>query len=178
MTKNFRYLPLLLLLLLTPLLMADTGPKPSATFELEYAIEPIPDLTDYVLYECEDAACQESYILEQLGPQHFDCTQYECTSMAYGYGDYLQMALTFSDGVTRTSNIFTKQHFNAEFTVTVQTDDLLVEETGGSANPFVTFLIVAIAVVCLVGILVIVGIVLLVKAIRKKRRAAEASPEG
>lgn len=178
MRNKFRYLPLLFLVLLAPLLAADMGPKPSAMFEIKYAIEPIPDLTDYALFECKDAACEDAYLLEDLGPQHFDCTQYECSSMAYGYADYLQIELTFSDGMTRTSNIFTKKHFNAEYTVTVRAQDLLVEETGGSWNPAITLLIVAITVICLVGILVVVGIVLIVRAIRKKRRAdADLPPE-
>ncbi len=174
--KN-RIFPILLILLLAPLLMADTGPKPSAVFEIEYEIEPIPELTEYALFECVDAACAETYLLEELGPQHFDCTQYECSSMAYGYADTMKIALTFADGITRTSNIFTKKHFNAEYRITVRAEDLVVRETGGSGNPFTTFLIVAISAICFVGILVVVGIVLIVRSIRKKRRAAEETIE-
>jgi hypothetical protein len=159
--------------MVTPLLMADMGPKPSAEFEIKYAIEPIPNLTDYALLECKDAACEETTLLEELGPQHFDCTQYECSSMSYGYTDYLQIELTFSDGVTRTSNIFTKKHFNAVYTITVRADDLVVKETGGSGNPYVIFLIVILAAICLVLLAVIGAIVLIVRAVRKKRRAAD-----
>ena len=51
MRKKFRYLPLLFLVMLAPLLAADMGPKPSAIFEIDYAIEPVPDLTDYALFD-------------------------------------------------------------------------------------------------------------------------------
>lgn len=173
MRGKIRIVPILLMLFLPPLLMADMGPKPSAMFEIEYAIEPIPELTDYALFECMDAACQETYLLEEMGPQHFDCTQYECSSMAYGYADTMKIALTFSDGLTRTSNSFGKKHFNAEYRITVRADDLVVKEIGGSGNPFSNFLIVVVSTVCLIGILVIVGIVLIVRTIRKNRRAAE-----
>jgi hypothetical protein len=48
----------------------------------------------------------------------------------------MRLRITFSDGVTRESNIFTKRHFDAHYRVLVQEVDLLVEETGGSViNP-------------------------------------------
>ena len=173
MRRKTYFFPTLLILLLTPLLMADMGPKPSAAFEIEYNIEPIPELTDYALLECSDAACAETSPLERLGPQHFDCTQYECSSMAYGYAETMQVTMTFSDGETRVSNPFGKRHFNAEYKITVRGDDLVVKETGGSGNPFVTFLYVGIGVLCLLGLAVVGIVVLIVRAVRKKRRASE-----
>lgn len=168
--------PIAFLLLLAPFLMADVGPKPSAMFEIEYTIDPIPELTDYLLLECKDPDCVDNYPLEKLGPQHFDCTQGSCSSIAYGYAEYMQIVFTFSDGVTRTSNIFTKNHFDAEYLITVQTEDLLVEETGGSGNPAITFLAVVLAVICLLVLVFAWGVVLIVRAIRKKRRGAAESP--
>ena len=99
MKKNKTTLLLaLILLLLTPLLMADMGAKPTAEFEIIYQTSPAPELTGYALYVCETADCLDPYILEDLGPQHFDCTQDACCSMAYGYGDYMYITLEFADG--------------------------------------------------------------------------------
>lgn len=172
MRNKFRYFPLFFLLL-APLLVADMGPKPTAEFEIEYAIDPVPTLTNYVLLECADPKCTEAAPLEEFGPQRFECTQEACSSMAYGYPDTMQISLTFSDGVTRTSNPFGKKHFNAEYRITVRADELVVKETGGSANPYTLFLIYILAVSCLVILGVIGAIVLIVRAVRKKRRTAQ-----
>lgn len=122
----------LILLICAPLLIADVGPKPTAEFEIEYLIEPIPNLADYALYQCDLPDCSDQSRLEQLGPQNFECTQYVCTSMAYGYAEYMYIELVFDDGSTRASNIFTKDKFNARYQVTVNQSDLYVEEIGGS----------------------------------------------
>jgi hypothetical protein len=169
------------LLLLAPLLMGDTGPKPSADFELIYEINPIPDVVNASLYDCNDPLCEDAFLLEELGPQGFRCTQYECDSLAYGYRDYLFILLDFSDGVTRQSNIFTKKHFSATYRVTVRAADLLVEETGGSGNPFEMVVGAGlIAVVCLgvlaVGVVALV-IVLIVRASRKWKTTPASSEE-
>ncbi|MEN8241936.1 MAG: hypothetical protein ABFS17_08450, partial [Chloroflexota bacterium] len=96
----------------------------------------------------------------------FTCTAESCTSMAYGYAGDNQLVITFSDGVTRQSNLFGKQNFNAEYTVTVYQEDLLVQETGGTKhNPMGVFFTVMIGFAVLTGLLlvtVLIGLVMLI----------------
>ena len=37
--------------------------------------------------------------------------------MAYGYADYMYITFDFTDGTSLTSNIFTKDHFDAEYEI-------------------------------------------------------------
>ena len=120
-----KYLTVLFgLLLLLPLTAsADIGPKPTLEMLIEYETsEPITIEKGYLLV-CEDSACKNSRPLEELGPQYFECTQDECDSAAYGYGEYLQLKIKFSDK-TRLSNVFTKDDYNGYYNVIV-TDDAL-----------------------------------------------------
>ena len=165
----------ILMLISAPLLMADVGPKPTAEFEIEYLIEPVPDLVGYTLFECDKPDCSDSSRLEQLGPQFFECTQFACTSMAYDYADYMYIVLIFNDASTRISDTFTKEHFNAQYRVTVNQDGLLVEEIGGdnrgrfgliySLPLFLIFLLAC-------GGLLVLGIIVLVvvSIVRNTRR--------
>jgi hypothetical protein len=105
---------------------ADVGPKPTANFEFEYQIDPV-DIVEGQLIECEDEACENGDSLEELGPQNFECTPASCSSMAYGYADYMKLVITFTDRV-RESNVFTKKAFNATYKVIVSESSLQVEE--------------------------------------------------
>jgi hypothetical protein len=105
---------------------ADAGPKPTADFEFEYQIDPI-DIVEGQLIECEDETCETGNPLEELGPQHFECTATSCSSIAYGYATYMKLVITFTDRV-RESNVFAKKAFNAAYKVTVSESSLQVEE--------------------------------------------------
>lgn len=115
---------------------ADIGPKPTMAFEFVYT-DDLPNLLvmDGILLECEDSACVQAKPLEELGPQSFNCYGASCHATAYGFSEYHQLRLTFSDGITRESNIFTKNAFEATYKVTVRQNDLLVEEGRGYPNP-------------------------------------------
>jgi hypothetical protein len=126
---------LLLLLLPVEAASADIGPKPTMEFTFEYETGVELTIVEGELLQCEDPTCSVTHPLEQLGPQGFSCTETSCSSMAYSYtGDNI-LVITFSDGVTRQSNQFGKQHFDAEYTVTVYQDELVVVETGGGGTP-------------------------------------------
>jgi hypothetical protein len=113
---------------------ADTGPKPSMNFTFTSEINPALTISSGTLFECSDAACANGESLKQLGPQHFDCSAAACSSMAYSYSKYHRLILEFSDGVTRTSNVFTKSKFAADYKVSVYADHLEVVEQSGGAN--------------------------------------------
>jgi len=91
-------------------------------------ITPMPAILSGKLLECKDAACAESAPLGQLGPQHFECTNNTCNATAYSYSPFHRLQVEFSDGLTRSSNSFTKQAFAANYVVTVLEKSLLVEE--------------------------------------------------
>ncbi|MFN2269411.1 MAG: hypothetical protein ACK2US_01155 [Anaerolineae bacterium] len=105
---------------------ADVGPKPTADFEFEYQIAPV-DIVEGQLIECEDETCEKGEPLEELGPQRFECEEQSCSSMAYGYADYLKLVITFTDR-QRESNVFTKEAYAAAFKVIVLESSLQVEE--------------------------------------------------
>jgi hypothetical protein len=111
------------------LVRADAGPKPKMDFRFEYEIDPV-SIVEGQLLECEDETCADGKPLEELGPQRFECTESDCSSVAYGYAAYHKLVITFADRV-RESNVFTKKAFAANFAVTVLETELRVEETGG-----------------------------------------------
>ena len=108
---------------------ADMGPKPTMFFEF-VPIEGTPNLLvlDGILLECDDAACIQSNPLEDFGPQGFSCFGTTCSASAYSFSDYHRLVLSFSDGVTRESNVFTKKSFEANYNVIIVEIELFAEE--------------------------------------------------
>jgi len=128
---------------------ADVGPKPSMTFTLDYQIDPVA-IVEGQQIECDDEACEMGEPLEQLGPQGFQCDADGCSSLAYGYADYHQLVITFTDRV-RESNVFTKEAFVASYRVTVTETALIVEETSGVTQRCCSGLVATLALEALVA---------------------------
>ncbi len=149
---------------------ADVGPKPTIEIEFEQGFNgPLLSIVSGVLLECSSADCLDAKPLPgDMGPQHFTCQELTCSGLAYGFSDYGQLEITFSDGMVRRSNVFAIDNFNASYKATILENDLLVEER---FNP--TGVIIAIICVSLVlfVLIVLVGLVFL---LRKKR----VSPSG
>jgi hypothetical protein len=146
---------------------ADTGPKPSMNFTFIFEISPALDISSGTLIECNDAACSKGESLQQLGPQYFDCTASSCSSLAYSYSEYQRLVLEFSDGVTRSSNVFTKSKFAADYVVNVFADRLeVVELSGGVTWPItgntLLDLMIGSGYFCLNSIILVILVVLLV----------------
>ncbi len=125
-----RILILVFLFLLSQILvpthtvLADTGPKPSMDFT--FTGKPAA-IVSGILYECEQADCSDAAPLGEFGPQRFYCDGESCGAVAYGFAPYHKIEIEFSDGKTRTSNVFETAGFDSKYTVTVNPDDLLVE---------------------------------------------------
>jgi hypothetical protein len=114
---------------------ADIGPKPTATFAI--TADNGTRVTAGELLLCEKDDCSDAKPLEELGPQGFFCQDLECDALAYGFAPYLQLRLTLSDGRVLTSQVFTKEAFDAEFAAIVAGDRLTVEEkAGGQSRSF------------------------------------------
>lgn len=129
MNKKFYVLFIFTIFLLLPVLAsADMGPKPTMEFDFSYEISGPISILEGKQIECQDAECNESNELLEMGPQRFSCTQNTCRSLAYGYGTYHRLIIKFSDNKTRESEIFTKKYFNALYNVKVNNSDLIVEE--------------------------------------------------
>jgi hypothetical protein len=159
------------LLVLVPLrsTRADTGPKPTMKFSFIYKINETPEITSGNLLECSDVNCADGEPLKQLGPQHFDCSPSSCSSMAYGYSKFHRLVLEFSDGVTRTSNVFTKTKFAADYKVSVYADHMeVVEQPGGPTWPVtgstIVDLLLGLGFFCLTTANLVALVMLLVKA--------------
>jgi len=149
---------------------ADTGPKPTMEFEFKQGL---PDgqvtIVSGILYECDQADCSDAAPLQELGPQRFICDALSCSALAYGFSDYHQLEIQFSDGKTRRSNIFKTAGFDSKYTVTIRPDDLLVEAqfSLGVLPPMMTILI---ACICAgLGVLLVTGLIIfLIGRSRKK----------
>ncbi len=146
---------------------ADMGPKPSMEFEFVYESSTTLTISEGIQLECSDETCFDAKPLERIGPQYFDCTDTECFSRAYGYAEYYRLSISFSDGVTRESNVFDKTYYNANYRVTVRENDLLVEETGGSMNPMTFILVAGCVLVTSIITLFVILIFLIVRARRE-----------
>lgn len=115
---------------------ADIGPKPTMEFEFK---QDLPDggvlIVSGILYECGQTDCGDAVPLEEVGPQRFWCVEFRCSALGYGFAPYHQIEIQFSDGKTRQSNIFETIDFQSYYIVTVNPDDLLVEQSSGSPAP-------------------------------------------
>ncbi len=149
---------------------ADTGPKPTMTFEFTQAFAgPAVTITSGSMLECQKADCSDGQPLKQLGPQHFSCTANSCDSLGYGYAPYERLKITFSDGKTRQSNVFQQAGFDSQYKVSIRPDDLLVEASFNLSA--VSPLIYVLACVCLLGlglVLVVALVVVVRRGIKKK----------
>ena len=132
LTKSLLLFLCLLAFLPAPVAFADTGPKPSMHFVFEQNLpgEPLT-ITSGILFECDQPDCSDAAPIEELGPQGFRCETSTCSAVAYGFAPYHQIEIEFSDGQTRQSNIFETAGFDSEYTVTIRSNDLLVEAQFG-----------------------------------------------
>ena len=141
--------------------LADTGPKPTMEFEFKQEL-PNGDvqIVSGTLYECDQPDCSDAAPLQPGGPQGLFCDPQGCRALAYGFADYHRLEIEFSDGVTRSSNIFKTAGFDSRYTVTVRPDDLLVEAefSLGFFPPTGTFLLVCLC--ALVGLGLVIGLVI------------------
>ena len=126
--KSKKLYSLLLLLLITLLptftVLADTGPKP--TMEFSFTGEDVT-IVSGILYECNQPDCSDAEPIADLGAQGLYCETMSCRAIAYGFAPYHILEIEFSDGVTRESNIFQTAGFDSKYKVTVNPADLLVE---------------------------------------------------
>lgn len=125
-SKKLYIILLLLLLTLLPTftVLADTGPKPS--MEFAFTGEDVT-IVSGILYECNQPDCSDAEPLADLGAQGLNCETSRCRALAYGFAPYHILEIEFIDGTTRASNIFETAGFNSKYKVTVNPDDLLVE---------------------------------------------------
>ena len=142
---------------------ADIGPKPSMSFEFIYQTDNVLKITSGILLQCRDPACQKTEPLDEMGLSLLTCSATACSSVAFGYAQYNRLVITFSDGKTRESNVFTKNYFEARYKVKVQEDSLQVSEQLDGFNPANIMLIggfvAAVAEVLMIaGLLVILGL--------------------
>jgi hypothetical protein len=163
---------LLFLQLLVPtrIVLADTGPKPTMDFQFKYeSTEEHPTIVSGILYECQQSDCNDAAPLQPLGPQGFHCDTESCSATAYGFAPYHKLEIEFSDEQTRQSNIFQTAGFDSKYTVTVRSDDLLVESEFSPTGFLPPLFLIGIACICaLVGIGLVVGLIVFLMRRSKK----------
>lgn len=155
------YLSIILILLILPthIVLADTGPKPSMDFKFSGLQEGELTVISGILYECNQSDCSDAAPLEELGPQGLHCDPVGCSATAYGFAPYHILEVEFSDEITRRSNIFETAGFSSSYTVTVQPNDLLVEKKF-SLGAFGSATLI-LACVCILGIGLTIGLIIL-----------------
>lgn len=170
-TKHIKLLLLVsfLLTLLLPVqsVLADTGPKPTMEFQFKGLQDGELQIVSGILYECEWSDCRDAAPLQELGPQRLTCDATGCHAIAYGFAPYHTLQVEFSDGTTRRSNVFKTGGFNSKYTVTVQPDDLLVEEKF-SLGIFGSFSLI-LACICVLSVGLIAGLILFF--VRRSRKS-------
>ena len=157
--------PLILLVFLQGFLpvhiaIADTGPKPTMEFAFNYELtgEPVT-IVSGILYECDQSDCSDASPLEELGPQRLYCEPQSCRAIGYGFAPYHRLDIEFSDGTTRTSNIFETTGFDSKYTVTVRPEDLLIEARFSLFPSFSLGILEVVTCICaLMGIGLIAGL--------------------
>ena len=160
---------LILLVVPTGVVLADTGPKPTMDFEFKGLQGGVLSIVSGILYECNQPDCVDAAPLEELGPQGLRCDATSCSAIGYGFAPYHILEIEFSDGVTRRSNIFKTAGFASKYTVTVQPDDLLIKAqlSLGAISPRIFFFI-TLACACN-GMALVIGLIvfLIVRFVKK-----------
>ena len=155
----------------TQTVLADTGPKPTMDFQFsqEMTGEPPVTIRGGILYECEQPDCSDAAPIEEVGPQGFRCAVNSCSAVAYGFAPYHLIAIEFSDGKTRQSNVFETAGFNSKYLVIIRPNDLVVEaQFGYGGFPRTATLLLA-CCCAVVGAGLILGLILFVTRRSRKR---------
>lgn len=168
LTKRFAFVFILLMFLPVPIVLADTGPKPSMDFQFKQEVAGAPlTITSGILFECDQPDCSDAAPIEEVGPQGFRCDATSCSAVAYGFAPYHQIEIEFSDGQTRQSNIFETAGFDSRYAVTIRPTDLLVEAQF-SLGVFPPLWIILIVCLCaLAGLVVVAGLIIFL--VRRRR---------
>ena len=110
------------------------SPNPRMDFSFTFNT-PAPLTIDAVRSEqiqCTDSLCMSAKPLGDYGAQRMDCTASTCHSVAYEYDPFQKLIITFSDGVTRESEVFpAPKALLSSFNVVVEPDALRVYKVFG-----------------------------------------------
>ena len=170
LTKLFLLTLFLLAFLPSQAALADTGPKHSMDFQFRQDMTGEPPLTinSGILFECDQPDCSDAAPIEEVGPQGFRCEVNSCSAVAYGFAPYHLIAIEFSDGKTRQSNVFETAGFDSSYLVTIRPEDLLVEARFSPSPLWRTAAILIAGICALLGVGLIVGLILFLTRRSKK----------
>ena len=151
--------------------LADTGPKPTMDFQFSQEMTGEPPVTIHggILYECEQPDCSDAAPIEEVGPQGFRCQVNSCSAVAYGFAPYHRIAIEFSDGKTRQSNVFETAGFDSRYQVLIRPNDLVVKAQFGLGGFPRTASILLACCCAFVGAGLILGLILF--ATRRSRKS-------
>jgi len=122
----------LIIALFTPA-WADITPKPEIQFSFIYNTQdkPLIDPVHSEQIQCKDGLCMQSQPLSVYGRQKLYCSAGTCYAIAYQFDPYQKLAIAFTDGTVRESNIFPVENdFFNRYNVYVEADKLIVEPSG------------------------------------------------
>jgi hypothetical protein len=175
MNKNYLKSFLLLVFLISFLSFqtayADVGPKPSMNFDFTQTLNDNQlTIVTGKMYECEQPDCSDATELQQLGPQGFECEEYSCNALAYGFSDYLKIEIQLSDGSVLQSNVFQKAGWlNSKYKVSIQDGALFVESKFNLIQSPTSLLLLCVGGMLFMTVAIVVVILLIVRS-RAKRK--------
>ena len=105
--------------------LADMGPKP--TMEFAFSLENNLTIKTGTLFLCRDDKCSDPHPLVPRGPERFSCNDRGCGAMAYGFDAFARIEISFSDGRTLKSNVFSSRDFHGKYRVSVGAAALTVQ---------------------------------------------------
>ena len=126
--KNKINLLLVLLVLTSMALKADSGPKPTKVFTLYFNTSKPFEIKNQWLLECSDAKCTSFDTMKSQGPQLINCTNEQCKALSYGFKPFNKLVLEFADR-TLESNVIEGHAFNSTYDVKITENEIKIVET-------------------------------------------------
>lgn len=111
-------------------LWAEVSPLPEIQFNFIYNTEqkPLINPSASELVECKDRLCIQTEPLGTYGSQRLACGPGTCVATAYEFEPFARLIMSFEDGSTRISNIFSvSNELIHKFNVYVNQDNVAVE---------------------------------------------------
>lgn len=141
-SKKLIFYIILILVMFSPqaTISADAGPKASMEFVLiQNGSQPKTEIISGILYTCDESDCKDAHIPEVIYGvnRELNCTEQSC--YAVPSGKFYKLEITFSDGITRKSNIFSRHFYESKYEISINKDLLWVKELNGSNLQILVF---------------------------------------
>lgn len=160
---------------------ADMPPASVMSYEFRQEVFGLPlQVSSARQEECAQPDCSDALPLVGYGGSlELECSRAQCRA-ANADAYYHQLVITFSDGITRRSNVFNSAGFDATYLVIIRATDLLVQKK--PASDWSVFGIglpapstLSLSLLCCLGVGLLVGLGALAWYLRRRAKPTPAS---